>query len=122
MKLEHTFSHAVRLVICGLLTLMVWLTAGCTTNRPPTTLAFLTLQDTQNLVDKAMTGYGELCALGLVTAADQARVDQAHAVFQHALATAITAARQNWSAPTDTGLNGLSTELIALINSIPMKL
>jgi hypothetical protein len=94
-------------------------TFGCkTAPKSPEAIAYLTLADIQNAVDKALTVYGALSFEGKVSPADEARVAGAYERYQTAMLAAIRAARYDWTSPSPEGLIRLKNEIFEIVTSL----
>lgn len=89
---------------------------GCATfgQRSPA-IAYHTLRDTQILVDSGMKVYADRCVAGRITAADQAKVDAAHATYRQAFREAVTLAQLDYSKLTPDNVEALANALLKLI-------
>lgn len=102
-----------------LLVFGVWcsvFSSGCATT--PQGKAYQALSDVKALVAHAETVYGDQCAAGKVSAAQQAEIDDAIRQFHAAFAVAIEFARADYTAPSGPDLDALAVTLVNLIYSL----
>lgn len=93
--------------------------SGCGTARPTAqAVAYHTLKDTQIAVDKAMTFYGDQCALGKVSIESQERIDRAHAQYRTSFRQAVTLARFDYNALTPDNVQALANTILQFISQL----
>lgn len=78
-------------------------------------VAYHTLKDTQILVDNAMKHYADRCVLGLISPADQAKVDGAHAEYRKNFREAVALAQLDYTKLTPDNVEALANALLKLI-------
>lgn len=91
---------------------------GCVTKPTPQAVAYLTLADTQKVVDKAMKFYGAQCAAGNISVENQARIDAAHDRYRTAFRGAVLLARTDYKQLTPDNVLFITNELLALIQKL----
>lgn len=92
---------------------------GCTTTqRPPATIAYLTLRDTWTGVKTAMRIYADECARDKVPLDKQIAIDNAYEKFRMAFLAALRTASFKWDAATDAEIDALAQQVLALIRKI----
>jgi len=92
-------------------------TTGCAMfgDKPPATVIYHTLKDTQIIVDNGMKHYADRCVLGLITSENQAKVDAAHGQYRAAFREAVTLAQLDYTKLTPDNVEALANTLLKII-------
>jgi len=90
---------------------------ACVQPTAPRALAFLSLKDTWNVVDRAMNVYGEAVVRGRVSAKDQLTIDRTHAIFVAAWREAVKNTGADTTLTPDN-VQRWSNELLLLLTNL----